>query len=172
MANGTNLFKRLPKRTHFVIFLAVLHEIDMEVIKRLWYHRQYVSIIYSALSTKSTMHLNHVFIAPYKIAVTGFKKHDLVWTDKNNGTARGNLSVTGFLLYQTVGPSWQRTPQHMCVYSLSCDMSIEMVAKILWGGKSIRCELMMHDAKSTMHCDVHLIVRWSLQWNGHWILWA
>ena len=63
-------------------FFAVLHEFDMEVIKRLWYHRQYVSIIYSALSTKSTMHLNHVFIAPYKTAVTGFKKHDLVWTDK------------------------------------------------------------------------------------------
>ena len=101
------------------------------------------------LSTKCTMN----FIAPYKIAVTGFKKQDLVWTDNNNGTARGNLSVTGFLLYQTVGPSWQRTPQHVCVYSLFCDMIIwydVMVAKILWGG-SIKCDLMMHGAKGTMY---------------------
>ena len=92
-------------------------------------------------------------LAPYKTAVTGFEKQVLVWTDKNNGTARGNLSVTGFLLYQTVGPSWQRTPQHVCVYSLFCDMIIwydVMVAKILWGG-SIECDLMMHGAKGTMY---------------------
>ena len=99
------------------------------------------------LSRKCTMN----FIAPYKIAVTGFKKQDLVWTDNNNETARGNLSVTGFLLYQTVGPSWQRTPQHVCVYRLFCDMINVMVAKILCGGKSIKCDLMMHGAKGTMY---------------------
>ena len=37
MANGTNLFKRVRKRTYFVIFLTVPHEIDMEVIERLLY---------------------------------------------------------------------------------------------------------------------------------------
>ena len=50
-------------------FLTVAHEVDMEVIKRLLYR-------YSASEHK--MHYELQRLAPYKIAVTGFKKQDLV----------------------------------------------------------------------------------------------
>ena len=50
-------------------FLTVAHEIDMEVIKRLLYR-------YSA--SEHRMHYELHIIAPYEIAVTVFKKQDLV----------------------------------------------------------------------------------------------